>query len=276
MTRAVLTLVLVLLASCSGGNDASSALPHSANQATSGRPQNQAARPDKPDVPEPEPLPQPEPSKPPQTLEQQRKSDYVSFVGGVRAWPSERRVEVDCFLLSEQTRPLEFLLVAAGGAVHESLLVTGAKGEHVKRALELILLKEGEEKRYGRGYLDAPMGDRVKLSVRFKHAVTGKETTVAIEDWLTDITLQGSPERVGFIFTGSYEQFRPEMNRSLFEADLKGNLIGLWRDASCVLDNDRKNGINPDVYSPNPNADGIPRADRVQSPAVTLILEPWK
>lgn len=274
MTRAGILLVLLLLSACGGGNNAPS--PNSASQSTVAGAQNQPAQPEKPKVPEPEPLPQPEPSKPPQTLEQQRQSDYVSFVGGVRAWPAERRVEVDCFLLSEQTRPLEFLLVAAGGAVHESLLVTGAKGEHIKRALELILLKEGEEKRYGRGYLDAPTGDRVKLSVRFKHETTGKDTTVAIEDWLTDITLQGSPERVGFIFTGSYEQFRPEMNRSLFEADLKGNLIGLWRDASCVLDNDRKNGINPDVYSPNPNADGIPRADRIQSPAVTLILEPWK
>lgn len=269
-----LILPLMMLAACGRGNTPSPA-PAAANNAPAS---NLPATQNKPanTEPKPEPEPQPEPSKPPQTLDEQRKSEYVSFVGGVRAWPKERRVEIDCFLLSEQTRPLEFLLVGPGGATHESLLITSAKGEHMKRALELIQLKEGEEKRYGRGYLDAPIGDRVKVSIRFKHEQTGKETTVLIEDWLSDITRNDRPERVGFIFTGSYEQFRPEMNRSLFEADLKGNLIALWRDASCVLDNDRKNGINPDVYSPYPDADGIPRSNRMTSPEVTLILQPWE
>jgi hypothetical protein len=204
----------------------------------------------------------------------QRKADYVSFEGGLRAYPEKKRVEMDAHMLSEQTRPLEFLLVAPGGATHESLFAAQAKGEHLKRALEIIGLKEGAEKRAGRGYHDKPVGDRVKISVRFKHSETGKETVVRVEDWLTDFRLKSKPEPVGWIFTGSYEQYKPELNRSIVEADLKGNLIGLWRDASCVLDNDRDSGVNSDVYSPNPDAPGIPKPNGRTPAFVTLIFEP--
>ncbi len=203
-------------------------------------------------------------------------ADYVSFPGGLKAFPEKRRVEMEAHMLSEQTRALEFLLVAPGGATHESLFATVAKGEHLKRALEIIGLKEGAEKRMGRGYLEKPTGDRVKISVRFKHRETGKEAVARIEDWLWDFQREANPEPVGWVFTGSSEQYRPQLNRSLVEADLKGNLIGLWRDASCVLDNDRPNGIRSDVYSPIPKPEtvGIPQSKHGVPTMVTLIFEP--
>ncbi len=204
----------------------------------------------------------------------QGEADYVSFEGGLRAYPADRRVELDAQLLSEQSRPLEYLLVAPGGATHESLFTAIAKGEHLKRALEVIGLREGEIKRMGRGYLDKPVGDRVKISVRFKHAETGKETVVRVEEWLWDYRLDAKPEPVGWIYNGSYEQYKPDLNRSLVEADLKGNLIGLWRDASCVLDNDRETGKVSDYYSPNPKAPGIPSPKNGVPADVTLIFEP--
>jgi hypothetical protein len=213
----------------------------------------------------------PEPARLPVS---QREADYVSFEGGLRAYPQQRRVEMDAVLLSEQTRPLEFLLVAPGGAIHESLFATGVRGEHLKRALEIIGLKEAETKRSGRGYFDKPLGDRVMISVRFQHAETGESKTVRVEQWLWDHRLDSHPEPVGFVFTGSHEQFQPQLNRSTFDADLKGNLIALWRDASCVLDNDRESGPVPDVYSPYPNAPGIPKSRAGFPPPVTLIFEP--
>lgn len=205
----------------------------------------------------------------------QKDAEYVAFEGGLRAYPEKRVVEMDAWLLGSQTRPLEYLLVSPGGNTHESLFATAASGLHLKRALEIILLHEGKVKRTGRGYLDKPLGDRVKLSVRFTHAKTGEQTTVPVEKWLWDHQNKGHPKEVGFIFTGSFEQYRPELNRSLFEADMKGNLIGLWRDSACVLDNDRDDGYVPDIYSPYPEADGIPQAVRGISPPVTLIFEPW-
>jgi hypothetical protein len=205
----------------------------------------------------------------------QRDADYIAFEGGLRAYPAQLKVELDAWLLGAQTRPLEYLLVSPGGNTHESLFATGVSGLHLKRALEIILLEEGKEKRSGRGYLEKPLGDRVKLSVRFKHQRTNKETTVPVEQWLWDHQNKGHPKDVGFVFTGSFEQYRPELNRSLFEADMKGNLIALWRDAACVLDNDRDDAWIPDIYSPHPEADGIPDSQAGISPPVTLIFEPW-
>jgi hypothetical protein len=88
----------------------------------------------------------------------QAEADYVSFEGGLKVFPRARRAEMQAVLLSSQTRALEFLVVAPGGATHESLFSTAAKGEHLKRALEMIGLKEAEFKRGGRGYAEAPLG----------------------------------------------------------------------------------------------------------------------
>lgn len=211
-----------------------------------------------------------------QTPEDQRSANYVAFEGGLRAYPEDHKVELEAWLLGGQTRPLEYLLVLPGGNTHESLFATGARGLHLKRALEIIGLNEGTIKRNGRGYLDPPVGDRVRLSVRFTHAETKEEVTVPVEKWLWDHDAGTHPADAGFIFAGGFEKFRPELNRSIFDADRKGNLIALWRDASCVLDNDREKAYVPDIYSPYPDADGMPKVRQGMTPIVTLIFEPWK
>jgi hypothetical protein len=210
---------------------------------------------------------QPAPAEPQPQSAKQKDAEYIAFEGGLRAYPARRAVEMDCWLLSSQTRPLEYLLV--------SLFATAVSGLHLKRALEIIRLQEAKEKRNGRGFIEKPLGDRVRLSVRFRHDKTGKETVVPVEQWLWDHQNKGHPADVGFVFSGSFEQYRPELNRSLFEADMKGNLIALWRDAACVLDNDREDAWTPDIYSPWPDADGIPQPINGSSPPVTLIFEPW-
>ncbi|MBX3473402.1 MAG: hypothetical protein KF754_03400 [Planctomycetes bacterium] len=217
-------------------------------------------------TPEPVPAPDPEPAVP------QHEAEYISFEGGLKVYPKAGRVELQVVLLGNQTRPLEFMLVSPGGATHESLFATGARGEHLKRCLEMIQLKEAETKRNGRGHLEVPLGDKVKISVRFRHSGKGVITTVPVEDWLWDILRNATPEPGGWVFTGSFEQYNPELNRSLIESDMKGNLIAVWRDSSCVIDNARKNGATPDVYSPNPAADGIPPGQS----EVTLIFEAYK
>lgn len=227
----------------------------------------------KPDPVKEEPDPQPEPAepKPPQD-----EAEYVSFGGGLVVWPEAGRAELKVMLLGSQSRALEFFLVGPGGANHESLFQTGCNAEDLKRALEILELKEAERKFLGRGHSGKPTGDRVRVSVRFEHSKTGKEVTVPVEDWLIDMRTGKAPESAGFVFTGSHEKYDADINRSIVEADLKGNFIALWRDGSCLLDNDRDGGGIPDIYSPNPDADGIPNATRGKQPLVTLIFERWK
>lgn len=252
-------IALVLGSACSGGGaQAPAPGANTANAAPKTEANDAAPAPGKP--------------APPESSVPQAQAEYVSFEGGLRVYVRQRRAEMHAVLLGSQSRPLEFLVVAPGGATHESLFATGVKGEYLKRALEMIQLKEGETKRVGRGYTDAPLGDKVKISVRFKHLKTGVETVVPVEEWLWDTKLNARPEASGWVFTGSFEQYDPKLNRSLIESDMKGNLIAVWRDASCVVDNGRKNGATPDCYSPNPDAAGIPDAGS----EVTLIFEPFK
>jgi outer membrane lipopolysaccharide assembly protein LptE/RlpB len=220
---------------------------------------------------EPQPEPEPEPVVP------QSEVDYIAFEGGLRAYPERRVVEMDAWLLSDQTRPLEFLLVAPGGATHESLFASPARAEHLKRALEIIGLQEAAIKRQGRGHFERPLGDRIQIDVRFDHDETGEQYTAPVEKWLWDHSTQAHPEPVGWVFTGSYEKYDPDLNRSEFDADLRGNHIALWRDASCVIDNDRPSGARPDVYTPHFEADGIPRPrmGTRSYPAVVLIFRPF-
>lgn len=253
-------LGLVALTACSGGG----ATP--AGNVTANGPAN---------TPTTGPQPAPAnsvPDNPATPAGPQREADYISFEGGLKVFPQAGRIELQVVLLGNQTRPLEFLLVAPGGATHESLFATGAKGEHLKRCLEMIQLKEAELKRSGRGYSEVPGGDKVKISVRFKHAENDTLMTVPVEEWLWDHQRNTAPEAGGWVFTGSFEQFNVDMNRSMIESDMKGNLVALWRDSSCVIDNARPNGATPDIYSPNPRAEGIPASQS----EVTLIFEAYK
>jgi hypothetical protein len=265
-------LLILPLGGCGGVNASSNSAPE--NTVTVNTPDSTTNGNDSADS-EPEPAPTDERTvpKPPQD-----EAEYISFEGGLVVWPEENRVELKAALLGSQSRALEFLLVAPGGANHEALFQTGCSAEDLKRSLEILGLKEAanKDKFLGRGHAGKPAGDRVRVSVRFFHSKTEKETTVPIEDWLIDIRTDKRPDDAGFVFTGSHEKYDADLNRSVVEADLKGNLIALWRDGSCLLDNDRDGGGVPDIYSPNPEADGIPRAFRGQQPIVTLIFEPWK
>ena len=199
-----------------------------------------------------------------------QSNEFISFEGGVKVYPALKRVEMPASLIGRQRRPLEFLIVGPGGASHEALLSTSARSEHVKRGLEIIGLREASVKASGRGYLETPQGDVVRISVRFKHAQTGADTVAGIEDWLWDAVLKRCPDGGQFVFTGGIEQYMPELNRSVVAADQLGNMAAVWHDASCIIDNRHKHGTMSDVYSPNPDAPGLPEAGS----EVTVIFEP--
>ncbi len=199
-----------------------------------------------------------------------QSDDYISFEGGVKVFPSLKRVEVDARVLGGQSRPLEFLIVGPGGSAHEALFTVTARAEHIKRGLEIVGLKEAKEHFSGRGYRETPQGDIVRISVRFTRSDNGKEAMVRVEDWLLNGITNASPAPGMFVFTGGQEQYLPELNRSVVSADQYGNLAAVWHDASCIIDNRHDHGSMSDVYEPNPNAPGRPQAGS----AVVLVFEP--
>lgn len=201
-----------------------------------------------------------------------QSDDYVSFEGGVKVFPSLKRVEVEARVLGGQRRPLEFLIVGPGGSAHEALFTVTARAEHIKRGLEIIGLKEAKEKFSGRGYRETPQGDGIRLSVRFTRSDNGKEAVVRVEDWLINGITNASPAPGMFVFTGGQEQYLPELNRSVVSADQYGNLAAVWHDASCIIDNRHEHGAMSDVFEPNPNAPGKPQAGT----SVVLVFEPEK
>ena len=201
-----------------------------------------------------------------------QSEEFISFEGGLKVYPTLKRVELEAKLLGGQRRPLEFLIVGPGGAAHEALFTVTARSEHVKRGLEIIGLTEAKVKAQGRGYPEVPQGDGVKISVRFTHRDTGNLTLARVEDWLWDAVEKRTPEYGMFVFTGGIEQYMPEANRSVVAADQLGNMVAIWHDASCILDNRAKHGAVSDVYSPNPDAPGMPRAGA----DVVLIFEAEK
>ncbi len=247
--------VSFVLAACSGGNGAN--VP--ANTADNSKVEVQL----------PDNRPAPETNSPLEVVPNTNE-DFVSFDSGLRVYPKKGVVELDAVVLGGQTRPLEFLVVSPGGATHEALFSAPSKGEHLKRALEMLSLKEAELKYRARGHREKPLGDRVQIDVRWLDVPSGKTYQTRVENWLLDMTNGQHPEEVGWVFTGSHESFDSETNRSRIEADFKGNLVGLWRDPSCVLDNDREHGYVNDCYSPDSNNDDIPDAGA----PVTLIFKP--
>jgi hypothetical protein len=208
----------------------------------------------------------------PRIAQPSQGDDYISFEGGVKVFPARRRVEVRAALLGNQRRPLEFLVVGPGGSAHEAMFATYARAESVKRGLEIIGLREAKEKGQGRGYPETPGGDGVRISVIYKNRDTGESQVVRVEDWLWDVILKRTPPHGLFVFTGGVEQYLPELNRSVIAADELGNMVAVWHDASCIVDNAHKHGGVSDVYSPNPDAPGIPQIGS----EVTLVFEPEK
>lgn len=193
----------------------------------------------------------------------------VRFDDGVTVFLDDKdpRVEVDGELLGGQSRPLEFLIVTSAGACHEALIRMFGKAYDLRQGLELLGLKEGLPKLAGRGDPNQPIGPKVDIALRWKNE-TGKEQTCPIEDWVFD-TRQNKPmERGPWIFSGSVTQFREDLNRETFLADLLGNVVATWHDPTCVIDNPRVGGVDPMTYRVHVENELLPAE---QSP-VTLVI----
>lgn len=199
----------------------------------------------------------------------------IAFEGGIDAWVDcdDERVEVLAQALGGVSRPLEFLIVSPGGANHEALIEIAGRPYDLHQALQLIFLKpaKADEKLSMRGDLQTPKGDQVRITAIWTDD-DGEMFETPLEDWVLN-TQTNKPLTPGpWVFSGSIEEYQPEIGRSLYLADQVSNVVALWRDPSCVLDNPRESGATPHIYRVN----HVPKAMPNQFRQVTLVFRKWR
>lgn len=138
---------------------------------------------------------------------------------------------------------IEYLAVAPGGKLHESLLRVDVRPLHLQVALLLLGLEPKNALRV-QGEKKTPEGDPVDILIRWRDA-QGNRREVRAEEWIAEMP-KGTPLASGpWVFTGS------RIIREGFEADLAKSLVAVWHDPAAILDNPRPGGSN-NVHSVHP------------------------
>jgi len=180
------------------------------------------------------------------------------------------RIEVEGSVISGQSRPLEYLVVTAAGAEHEALINMNGRPSDLKQALELLGMREGKRKLRFRGDPTMPEGSAVSIEVRWK-TPEGVEKSLPIEDWVFNAHTGKPMERSHWVFTGSATLPVVGSRGGALAADGMGNVVAIWRDPSCVIDNPRESATDDRNWFPNGKA-GIPYAGT----PLTMIIRPVK
>lgn len=161
---------------------------------------------------------------------------------GISFSPREKRIEVEAaFAVTEAF--LEYLAVAEGGKVHESLFILACKPEHLQLGLIALGLEPRAEVQF-QGEARSLGGPRVAIEAEWKDG--GARRRARVEDLLLDVRLGGTMPPVGFAFTGSHFMPNPlarrrgagaDAPREVLAAAATGNAIALYHDPDAILDN---------------------------------------
>jgi len=210
------------------------------------------------------------PVEPPTPSRPLAPGDRIEFEDGIVAVvdSEDERVEVDAVVISGQSRPLEYLVVTAAGKDHEALLSIAGRPSDLKQALELIKLREGTRKQLERGDPRTPEGAPVSIDVMWTDA-EGIGRVAPLDSWVWNVELDRVMEPYHWVFGGSIELARAGAPDGVLAADGYGNVVAIWRDPACVIDNPRPSAIDDKNWVPNPRAK-IPHAGS----RVTLVFRP--
>lgn len=141
---------------------------------------------------------------------------------------------------------LEYLLVRSGGKTHESLFRTEVEPYNLQIACLLLDLAGTDKPLPFQGAPDAPMGDRVSISVE-QVLQNGRSLKQDPKVWIT-MAVEGerrdAPD-LNWIFTGSM------VNNGRFAAQLEGSLIALYHDPSAMIDNATIGGESDKIWFVN-------------------------
>jgi hypothetical protein len=150
--------------------------------------------------------------------------------------------------------PIEYLLVAAHGSTHESLLCTDVHASDIHFAMLLLGAKGASATNPQTGQppsatrIDSdslrnapkPQGDSIQIIVKWREA--NQEKTAHIEDWLFNSDTQKAAERGPWIYSGSM------LLGSTFLAQAEGNLAAVVLNSSSLINNPRSGNNNDKIW----------------------------
>ncbi len=172
----------------------------------------------------------------------------VFEVGGVRIFKKENRVEFPA-QVNMTHGLLEYLLVSAGGKLHESLLKTAIEPSNLQIALLMLGLEGTSQPLKEQGDPATPQGDPVTIWVTVKNGDSGKK--LRIEEWVAikDQTGETSPMKHNdFVFTGSI------VRNGIFMAQMDKSIVALFHDPLAMFDNPAPEGGSDEVWYVNRKA----------------------
>lgn len=188
-----------------------------------------------------------------------------------------RRAVTFAAVINMNQGPMEYLLVSTHGKVHESILRTEARADHLHVAMLLLDAKgaapgpvaDPAKPTGGSPNIDKPgsetlPGDPLKIEVSWNFE--GKETTRNAEALVSNLQTKVPMEKGNWVYNGS------EFVNGIFQAQVTGSIASLITDRQCLINNISQGHDNDDIWAVNTN--GLPP---VNTPVrVTLRLEPAK
>lgn len=201
--------------------------------------------------------PQPAPPPPP-SPEAVKVGENLYRLGQVLVDTRKREVTLRGWINMEEGL-VEYLAVAAGGKLHESVLVLDARPTHLQVALILLGLEAKGDFEF-QGDPRPPKGDPVEIWVEWKE----KEQTrrVRAEQLIRDSKRNRAMEATPWIFTGS------KLYEGVLLAEIAKSLIATFHDPAAILNNPLTGGVDDTVYYVNTEA--IPK----KGTAVVLTIKP--
>ncbi len=132
---------------------------------------------------------------------------------------------------------IEYLAVAPGGKLHESLLKVDIIPLHLQLALLMLNLEPANNLKY-QGDQTTPRGAQVLIELQWRDH-NGNVHRVRAEDLILD-TVSNSPMALhSWSFTGS--RILKEVG---FEADFERSLVAVWHDPAAIIDNPLPGGAD--------------------------------
>jgi len=141
---------------------------------------------------------------------------------------------------------IEYLLVARGGKVYETVFVTYRRPGEIRQALSEIGLHAGQPA----GAKTMPRGSGVSIFVEYESG--GKKVRRAADEFVV-LAKTGKPLKPRpWVYTGSVNTADPSSGKPILQASLTGNVIGLHPvDGSPLLQNSRPESRKDNIYKTN-------------------------
>jgi len=162
----------------------------------------------------------------------ERITDSLYRIGKVMVDTKARTVTVPG-VVNMSRGPVEYLAVAAGGKLHESVLRVNVRPLYVQLGLILLDLDPVNKLKF-QGDAAEPGGPMLRVDVLWRD-ISGSEHRMPAEDLLL---VKGKPwprskaAQTAWSFTGSRIT-----RQSGFLADLEKSVIAVWHDPAAVIDN---------------------------------------